>query len=474
MRALSRQIFVAVQLIGTVLLAGCGPSDVAVTKVDAGRLGMVNLLTPDNASATYPVVLIVEKPDEVSASHARQIAAAGHSVILIDWSAASAAASGTDEPCHFLVGDLEGFIQQTQTKLAYPKYVPPVVIGIGEGADAAYALLAQAPSLAIAGAIGIGRTGKLRVKGSFCNEAAEVRLDQATESYGPKEDTNGWWRSVVDAKETAEQTFAKATSGGDEKHPNTVIVAPQADQTERIEAALAAASSIVSKDANAPLVDLPLTPLKSGKSSDVLAIIISGDGGWRDLDRQIGFELVKRDIPVVGVDSLHYFWQAKSPQKIADDLTRIIDYYGKAWGTKHVVLIGYSFGADIMPSAVDHLSVATRARIVQISLLGMSDTADYEIHVSGWLGVQPKGQSLEPDAAKLDMAQVQCFYGLQEEVTFCTSPTMKPADVFGLSGGHHFDGNYTKLADLIIFGLKKRTAAPAANSSPTEHPIVQQ
>ena len=474
MGALSRRVLIAVHLAGMVLLASCGQADVAVAKVDGGRLGMVSLLTPDNASGTYPVVLIVEKADESSNLHARQIAAAGHSVIVLDWSVASAAASAANEPCHFLVGDLEGFIQQTQTKLAYPKYVPPVVIGIGEGADAAYALLAQAPSLAIAGAIGIGRTGKLQVKGSFCNEVSEVRLDQAAETYGPKEDTNGWWRSVVDSSEVAEIDFAKASSGGTAKHPNTVIVTKQADQTERIEAALAAASSIVSKDATAPLVDLPLTPLKSDKPSDVLAIIISGDGGWRDLDRQIGYELVTRDISVVGVDSLHYFWQTKSPQQIANDLTRIIDYYGKAWGTKHVVLIGYSFGADIMPSAVDHLSAETRASIVQISLLGMSDVADYEIHVSGWLGVQPKGEPLEPDAAKLDMARVQCFYGKQEEVTFCTSSTMKPAEVYGLSGGHHFDGDYTKLADLIVSGLKKRLAGSAANSSLTELPIVQQ
>ncbi|MGV8997466.1 MAG: virulence factor family protein [Parvibaculaceae bacterium] len=474
MRSLFHHSAISIHLLAFALLAGCGQSDVDVTKVDGGRLGMISLLTPDSASQTYPVVLLVDKSDENADHYAQHIAAEGHSVILIDWSVASAATSATNEPCHFPIGDLEDFIQQTQTQQAYPKYVPPVIIGIGEGADAAYALLAQAPSLAIAGAIGIGRTGSLQMKGSFCNESAEARTGADAESYGPKENTNGWWRSVVDHNEASEKVFARATSGGDPKHPNTVVVSTQADRTERIEAALAAASAILRKDSKAPLDDLPITPLKAEKPSDVLAIIISGDGGWRDLDRQIGYALVNRNVSVVGLDSLHYFWQTKSPQKVADDLSRIIDFYSNAWGSKRVVLIGYSFGADVIPSAVDHMTAETRDRIDQISLLGMSDTTDYAIHVSGWLGVQPKGQPVGPDVEKLDMSLVQCFYGLDEDETFCTSPAMKAAEVHGLAGGHHFDGAYKHVADLILSGLKKRLVAPANNPALTEHPIVQQ
>jgi type IV secretory pathway VirJ component len=225
----------------------------------------------------------------------------------------------------------------------------------------------------------------------------------------------------------------------------------------------------VTLNAETPLTDLPLTPLKSALPGDVLAIIISGDGGWRDLDQQIGFELAKGNISVVGVDSLHYFWQAKSPQSIADDLTRIADHFSALWNTRHLLLIGYSFGADIMPAAVVHMSPAMRARIDQISLLGMSDTADYEIHVTGWIGIQPKGEPVAPDARKLDMSRVQCFYGTEEENSFCRSPVMQAAERFGIAGGHHFDGNYPHLAALIEAGLDKRLAAASAAST-VSHP----
>ncbi len=35
--------------------------------------------------------------------------------------------------------------------------------------------------------------------------------------------------------------------------------------------------------------------------------------GWRDLDREIGENLQKEGIPVVGVDALRYFWNERQP-----------------------------------------------------------------------------------------------------------------------------------------------------------------
>lgn len=452
-------------------MGSCGRAETPISTEDGGRLGEVQILAPADAANHVPVVLVVQSVDADTTAIAQHVAAKGHSVVVIDWSLAEKTSDATDENCHFLIGDLERFVQSYQTTQAYPRYVPPVLVGIGEGADVAYALLAQAPSLAISGAVGIGRTGKLKSRIPFCNMASEAPMDANSQSYGPSANTMGWWRSLVATSDKAEIAFAAASSGGSASQPNTIVLASGSSEMEKVDAAITVAQNIAIQDAQAPLTDLPLTPLKSAVPGDVLAIIISGDGGWRDLDRQLGFELAKGSVSVVGVDSLHYFWQAKSPQTIADDLTRIVDYYSQLWNTKHVLLIGYSFGADIMPAAVDHMSDGMRSRIDQISLLGMGDTADYEIHVTGWLGVQPKGNPVEPDARKLDLSRVQCFYGLEEDVSFCRSPLMQSAEVFGIAGGHHFDGNYQHLADLILAGLKKRLAddSSATSNQKTEH-----
>ena len=62
-----------------------------------------------------------------------------------------------------------------------------------------------------------------------------------------------------------------------------------------------------------------------------MAVVYSGDGGWRDIDKDIASRLQAKGIPVVGVDSLRYFWSEKTPEQIAADLGLIMAHYREAW-----------------------------------------------------------------------------------------------------------------------------------------------
>ena len=53
-----------------------------------------------------------------------------------------------------------------------------------------------------------------------------------------------------------------------------------------------------------------------------LLLFFSGDGGWASLDEATAEELVTRGVGVVGVSSLRYFWNAKSPAQVASDIKR--------------------------------------------------------------------------------------------------------------------------------------------------------
>ena len=46
-------------------------------------------------------------------------------------------------------------------------------------------------------------------------------------------------------------------------------------------------------------------------SADYFAVIISGDGGWASIDRQIGNDLADKGVQVVGLNALKYFWTRK-------------------------------------------------------------------------------------------------------------------------------------------------------------------
>ena len=121
------------------------------------------------------------------------------------------------------------------------------------------------------------------------------------------------------------------------------------------------------------------------------------------------------------------------------------------------MLVGYSFGADVLPFAYDRLSPETKTHIVQLSLLGFSTAADFEIRVAGLVGAGPSKEALptEPALAPIDPSMIQCFYGADEDDTACRFLQGK-AEVIRTTGGHHFDGNYGALAQRILDGLRRR------------------
>jgi type IV secretory pathway VirJ component len=143
---------------------------------------------------------------------------------------------------------------------------------------------------------------------------------------------------------------------------------------------------------------------------------------------------------------------------VADDLADILRHYRAAWGRPQVILLGYSFGAGILPFAINRLPSSKKATIRQISLLGLVKFALFEFHVTEWLGVggDTDARPVLPEIAKLDPALVQCFYGADEADTACTAPEFDRAERIETGGGHHFDGDYAALAAKIMAGAKRR------------------
>ena len=124
---------------------------------------------------------------------------------------------------------------------------------------------------------------------------------------------------------------------------------------------------------------------------------MSGDGGWAGLDKEVAQALAAHGIPVVGLDSLRYFWNARTPDGLAADTDRMIRYYLAHLDKQRVLLIGYSQGADVLPFAVNRLPPATRARVALTALMGMSEHALFEFHVSSWISDDNSGPATLPE-----------------------------------------------------------------------------
>ncbi len=196
-----------------------------------------------------------------------------------------------------------------------------------------------------------------------------------------------------------------------------------------------------------PVVEVPAT----GGTNKTVTLFYSGDGGWRDLDRIVANEMAKQGYPVVGIDTLRGFWSRKTPEQAADKLTGTLAYYRKAWGAKNFVLAGYSFGADILPPIYNRLTPADQNSIRLLILLALSKQADFEIHVSGWLGKDSGELPIAPELARLPKNKILCIYGQKEKAeTACTDIVNTQAQLLELPGGHHFDEDYPKLTRLIL------------------------
>ena len=94
-----------------------------------------------------------------------------------------------------------------------------------------------------------------------------------------------------------------------------------------------------------------------------------------------------------------------------------------------MALIGYSFGADVLPVVYNMLPATYRDRVAMISLLGLEPKADWEIRVAGWFGAQPSETAtpLAPEFARIPGELIQCYYGVEKDG--CLGLTDKRAEL---------------------------------------------
>ena len=197
-------------------------------------------------------------------------------------------------------------------------------------------------------------------------------------------------------------------------------------------------------------------PIASDKSGDTLAVLYSGDGGWGPQEQKVAHHLADNGVPTIGVNSLTYFRTDRSLDGVAEDLAGALRRYEAQWGRKNVVLIGYSFGADALPAIIPRLPVDLRAQVSHVVLIGTGPHGDLRFHPASWLDLASRDSfPVRPTIAALkdtDMKDVKitCVYGDKERADIC--PTLPDAEVakIRLPGGHHFNGDYAALSEVVL------------------------
>jgi type IV secretory pathway VirJ component len=209
---------------------------------------------------------------------------------------------------------------------------------------------------------------------------------------------------------------------------------------------------------DARVSDLPLIEVPVAAPGHVLAVLMTGDGGWAAGDRGLAGALAARGVPVVGLSSPRYLARARTPDESARDLARVLEYYLSAWRRDTVVVIGYSRGADVVPFMVSRLPTALRRRVALVVLLGPSRWAGFQFHPTDLVADVRRPGDLEvaPEVERLRGTLMLCIYGRRDRDAIC--PGLDPAVARPVlrAGGHAVGGGEGQaLADTILRALDR-------------------
>ncbi len=357
--------------------------------------------------------------------------------------------------CVDVFQDVEDLSRRLQARHPSAFYNLPIVAGRGEGGALAFVALAQAPVATVSAAVSLDPTATVGVTRALCRLDGFALAGGGGRRLGPVAKLQGEWRAAFDVAADG-QGRARVEALSRAGTPVNALFPAGAGRV-----GLASLIEAYVADAARPGVgSLPLVELPVAKPSKVMAVFLSGDGGWRDLDKTIGEKLQAQGVPVVGWDCLRYFWRRKSAEQTTADLKAILDYYRARWGAEKVALIGYSFGADVLPVVYNKLPEADRDRIALLSLMGLEPKADWEIRVVGWFGAAPSAEAtpLAPEFARIPGRLVQCFYGAEEQEPGCLTLTDPSTEIIKTPGAHHFGYAYGTIATDIVEGLRRRGA----------------
>jgi type IV secretory pathway VirJ component len=191
-------------------------------------------------------------------------------------------------------------------------------------------------------------------------------------------------------------------------------------------------------DPRAELRDLPLIERPAAGFGSTFAVLMTGDGGWAAADRSVSASLASHGVPVVALDAPRYLAEGRTPDESARDLARIIRHYERTWRRSHVLALGYSRGADIVPFMVARLPNDLRRDVTLVALLGPSAWVGFRFHAVDLIANVRRAGDLpvRPEVERLAGTPVLCIYGRNDRHAICPELDSTLARLVVRDGGH--------------------------------------
>ena len=196
---------------------------------------------------------------------------------------------------------------------------------------------------------------------------------------------------------------------------------------------------------------LPVKEWGTTTHNNPFIFYISGDGGLNKFSNELCSSINQRGFEVAALDAKSYFWDKKTPEQTASDVSNFLLRKINYRKDQKIVLIGYSFGADVLPFILERLPETIQNKLILSILMASSGSTDMEIHLSDMFGSGKKrSMDVLTELNKLNHEKILILNSSDEHGLDAKKITLKNYSLKTLPGGHHFDGDIDEITKTIL------------------------
>jgi type IV secretory pathway VirJ component len=217
-----------------------------------------------------------------------------------------------------------------------------------------------------------------------------------------------------------------------------------------------------------PFASVDATAPARGVRRQAVAIFLSGDmGSHIGMGPRISARLAADGIPVLDINSLTYFRTRRTPEEATRLIVEAMDHARARWPDRpRILLIGQSYGADMLHVGLAGLPTGLRRRVAFVGLVVPGATVEYRASPGEIFTFLMRADDALPSARQLRWVPALCVHGLEERDSLCPLVRSMPnMQVRGLPGGHPLHHDPAPLHAVLLEAIDAALGRERASAS---------
>lgn len=194
----------------------------------------------------------------------------------------------------------------------------------------------------------------------------------------------------------------------------------------------------------------------SGPRAGVAALYFSGDMGLRfGMGPPTAKALAAHGVPVLGVSSPALFRRHRSRADTDAIVAQAVRDVLKIAGRDKLVLVGQSFGADVLQTGLTALPDALRRRVAGVVLVVPGRDVYFRADPTGLAYRGRPDSDGRTTLRLLTWTPLTCIYGTGEPDSACPGLRLPNATLIGMPGGHFLHRDSAALIAHVLAAVRR-------------------